>query len=86
MAESRHEAIEAVRMVAETVRAAGGRALFGEWAKPLVMGRDLIALGMKPGVEFGKILKAAYEAQFDGTFATHEDGVGFVRKMKGTAK
>ena len=54
--------------------------------KPLVMGRDLIALGMKPGVEFGRILKAAYEAQLDGVFATHEEGVEFVIKMKGTRK
>ena len=54
--------------------------------KPLVMGRDLIALGMKPGVEFGKILKAAYEAQLDGVFATHGEGIEFVVKMKGTKK
>ena len=47
--------------------------------KPIVQGRDLIALGMKPGVEFGKILKAAYEAQLDGKFLTLEDGVKFVR-------
>ena len=46
--------------------------------KPLVMGRDLIALGMKPGVEFGKVLKAAYEAQLDGRFFTREDGMAFV--------
>ena len=46
--------------------------------KPLVQGRDLIALGMKPGVEFGRILKAAYEAQLDGKFFTREDGVKYV--------
>ena len=49
--------------------------------KPLVQGRDLIALGMKPGVEFGQILKTAYEAQLDGRFATLEDGVEFVKKL-----
>ena len=49
--------------------------------KPIVQGRDLIALGMKPGVEFGKILKAAYEAQLDGKFLTREDGVKFVRAL-----
>ena len=49
--------------------------------KPLVQGRDLIALGMKPGVEFGRILKAAYEAQLDGKFLTREDGVKFVRGL-----
>ena len=51
--------------------------------KPLVQGRDLIALGMKPGVEFGRILKAAYEAQLDGKFLTHEDGVKFARSWRG---
>ena len=51
--------------------------------KPLVRGRDLIGLGMKPGVEFGKILKTAFEAQLDGRFFSREDGVAFVRKMKG---
>ena len=48
--------------------------------KPIVQGRDLIALGMKPGVEFGRILKAAYEAQLDGKFLTLEDGIKFVRE------
>ena len=47
--------------------------------KPLVMGRDLVALGMKPGPEFGKILKAAYEAQLDGRFSTVEDGIEHVK-------
>ena len=50
--------------------------------KPLVMGRDLIALGMKPGPEFGRILKSAYEAQLDGLFATAEEGIEFVRNIR----
>ena len=54
--------------------------------KPLVMGRDLIALGMKPGPEFGKILKTAYEAQLDGRFATREEGVEFVKETKENRK
>ena len=53
--------------------------------KPLVQGRDLIALGMKPGVGFGKILKDAYEAQLDGKFLTHDEGVEFIRKTTGLA-
>ena len=48
--------------------------------KPLVQGRDLIALGMKPGVEFGRILKSAYEAQLDGAFADHAGGMSFLRR------
>lgn len=45
---------------------------------PILMGRDLIARGMKPGVEFGKILKAAYEAQLDGKIKTKEDALEYL--------
>ena len=49
--------------------------------KPIVQGRDLIALGMKPGVEFGRILKAAYEAQLDGRFSDIKGGIEYVKKL-----
>jgi len=49
--------------------------------KPLVQGRDLIALGMHPGERFGVILKDCYEAQLDGRFATTEEGMDYVRKF-----
>ena len=54
--------------------------------KPLVMGRDLLALGMKPGPEIGRLLKLAYEAQLDGKFSTLEDGIGFIQKIKENAQ
>ena len=50
--------------------------------KPIVQGRDLIALGMKPGVEFGRILKAAYEAQLDGKFNDLKGGIEYVQNGK----
>ena len=50
--------------------------------KPIVQGRDLIALGMKPGVEFGRILKAAYDAQLDGAFFDLKGGIGYVKEGK----
>ena len=50
--------------------------------KPIVQGRDLIALGMKPGVEFGRILKAAYEAQLDGKFHDLKGGLEYVEEGK----
>jgi tRNA nucleotidyltransferase (CCA-adding enzyme) len=37
--------------------------------KPILLGRHLIALGMKPGPEMKPILDAAFEAQLDGAFA-----------------
>ena len=50
--------------------------------RPIVQGRDLIALGMKPGVEFGRILKAAYEAQLDGKFNDLKGGINYVQEFK----
>ncbi len=52
----------------------------GEEIKPILMGRHLIKLGMKPGPEFGPILKAAFEAQLDNVFETVEDGIEFLKK------
>ena len=49
--------------------------------KPLVLGRDLIALGLKPSVRFGEILKVCYDAQLDGQFFTREDGVSFASRF-----
>jgi tRNA nucleotidyltransferase (CCA-adding enzyme) len=37
--------------------------------KPILMGRHLIELGLDPGIEFGDILAAAYEAQLEGAFS-----------------
>jgi tRNA nucleotidyltransferase (CCA-adding enzyme) len=36
--------------------------------KPLLLGRHLIAAGYRPGVEMGRLLKLAFEAQLDGAF------------------
>ena len=37
--------------------------------KPLLMGRHLIELGLKPSVQFGEWLKVVFEAQLDGAFS-----------------
>lgn len=47
--------------------------------KPLVRGRDLIALGMKPGPAFGAILKRAYDAQLEGAFSDLDGALEFLR-------
>jgi len=36
--------------------------------KPILLGRHLIELGMRPGREFGVILEAAFDAQLEGRF------------------
>ena len=51
--------------------------------KPIVQGRDLIAIGLKPGVAFGGLLKAAYEAQLDGAFSDLPGGIAFIRQRLG---
>lgn len=38
-----------------------------------VTGRDLIDLGIDPGPQIGKLLKAAYDAQLEGRFETRDD-------------
>ncbi len=43
--------------------------------KPLVMGRDLLAMGFKPGPKMGKVLRRLYELQLDGAFTTKEEGL-----------
>jgi len=53
----------------------------GEEIKPILMGRHLIELGMKPGPHFGQILKNAFEAQLDGKFETVEDGIEFLKNF-----
>lgn len=51
----------------------------GEIIQPILMGRHLIELGMKPGPQFGPILKVAFEAQLDGLFETIDDGIEFLK-------
>ncbi len=46
-----------------------------ETIKPLVMGRDLIKMGVEPGPRMGKILKRLYELQLDNVFETKAQGL-----------
>ena len=70
---SEPEPIEWIAAQAERLRVADSA------PKPLVMGRHLLALGMKPGPELGRLLKDAYEAQLDGRFSTVEGGMEHVK-------
>jgi len=46
--------------------------------KALILGRHLIALGLKPSEEFSKILNDLYEAQLDGEFQREEDAISYL--------
>ena len=48
---------------------------------PIVQGRHLIALGHRPDVWFGEILKICYESQLDGIFESENEGVTFVNQI-----
>ena len=49
--------------------------------KPILQGRDLIGLGLKPGKQFGVILQAAFQAQLDGEFSNHQEGLVWLAKV-----
>jgi tRNA nucleotidyltransferase (CCA-adding enzyme) len=46
-----------------------------ESIKPLILGRDLIRLGVEPGPGMGKILKRLYGMQLDNAFETKARGI-----------
>jgi poly(A) polymerase len=53
--------------------------------KPLITGRELIAAGYKPGAGFKQMLRAAEDAQLEGTIATAEEALRLVRERFGAA-
>ena len=48
--------------------------------KPLITGRELIAAGYPPGMRFREMLRAAEDAQLEGTVATREEALKLVRE------
>jgi poly(A) polymerase len=47
---------------------------------PLITGRELIAAGYAPGAGFKEMLRAAEDAQLEGTIGTLEEALEMVRK------
>lgn len=54
-------------------------ALQSSGPKPIVLGRHLIAMGMKPGPDFRPLLDAAFEAQIEGVFGDEEGGIAWAK-------
>jgi poly(A) polymerase len=48
--------------------------------RPLITGRELIAAGYEPGARFREMLRAAEDAQLEGTIATPEEALKLVRE------
>jgi poly(A) polymerase len=52
---------------------------------PAVTGDDLIAMGLKPGREFKRLLDAVRDAQLEGQIRTKSDGLQLVRELRSGA-
>ncbi|MGL6225987.1 MAG: CCA tRNA nucleotidyltransferase [Thermoguttaceae bacterium] len=48
--------------------------------QPILLGRDLIAIGIQPGREMGQILDQVYQRQLDGKLENREEALKWVRK------
>lgn len=48
---------------------------------PILLGRHLLELGVKPGPRMGEILKAVYEQQLDGTVTTLEEALAVAKRL-----
>ena len=49
--------------------------------KPLLLGRHLLELGMRPGPDMGALLKQVYEKQLDGEITTTENAITLASKI-----
>jgi len=51
--------------------------------EPILKGRDVIALGVSPGPEIGRVVRAVYERQLDGAITTLEEARAEARRILG---
>ena len=58
--------------------------VMNEKPQPLVLGRDLIPLGIKPGPEMGILLDSVYQEQLDGTITSKEEGIEWLKNRLDT--
>ncbi len=75
---NRHR-FEAGEWVAERARSLG---VLYHPLPPLVQGRDLIALGMKPSPKFKAILERLYQLQLEGTIRTREEAFTYIERER----
>lgn len=68
----------------DRLRTAAKELTLGQGApEPLLLGRDLVALGLTPGPHFREILRHAFEAQLEGVFPDHAAGLQWLRAHLG---
>ena len=51
---------------------------------PLLLGRHLLGLGLKPGPRVGEMLKTIYEQQLDGAVTTIDEAIAAARRLMGS--
>jgi tRNA nucleotidyltransferase (CCA-adding enzyme) len=49
--------------------------------EPIVKGRHLLALGLRPGPRVGAVLRQIYEKQLDGSITSLEEGIALAREI-----
>jgi len=54
--------------------------------QPLLLGRDLLALGVEPGRKMGLFLKALYEQQLEGIFKSKAEGIRLLKQWLAEGK
>ena len=69
-------------LIAQLRSKAHDLALTDSAPKPIVLGRHLIQLGLRPGPEFKPLLDAAFEAQLDGAFSDESGGLAWLRNHR----
>lgn len=60
-------------------RQAGSLAVLDQGPPPLIQGRHLMQMGVRPGPWVGEAIHACYEAQLDGVFKDVKGGLQFLR-------
>ena len=53
---------------------------------PLLLGRDLLELGLAPGPEVGRLLQVLYERQLDGAIRDREGALLEARRLLGAGR
>ena len=53
---------------------------------PILMGRHLLELGVRPGPRMGELLRQVYEQQLDGRVTTLDDGLDAAREILASAR
>jgi tRNA nucleotidyltransferase (CCA-adding enzyme) len=71
---------ETLQRIDALLQKARDLALAATAPKPLLLGRHLLALGMKSSPDFKPLLDAAFEAQLDGTFVDEAGGVTWLQR------